>query len=287
MPQVPENLQSYGAILNIQATDADGQSVQSSFAISVHRPIEIFYNGNLSIAEVMAPVPVSGCLPGGEAGRSVVYTEAMQETRSRSYNVSWNEQWLSSRTVSTGSQQTVGLSETNGVGFATTDGESFNWSLGTDSSGKFDLAGLVELGVSVNAQVGGATSRTQSASSNRSQGVNAATTTTETESASNSFGASSGGSFSWQASSTETISKTFGGQVIAKTYGVFYRQTIRLMRRAAVVTYNQCGSADVVAELDFSDWTWAPDLALGESCPPFPESNLPSAQCLISPCSGK
>jgi len=287
MPAVPDNLQSYGAVLNIQATDAEGQSVQSSFAISVHRPIEIFYNGNLSIAEVMAPVPVSGCLPGGEAGRSVVYSEAMQETRSRSYNVSWNEQWLSSRTVSLGSQQTVGLSETNGVGFATTDGESFNWSLGTDSSGKFDLAGLVELGVSVNAQVGGATSRTQSASSNRSQGVNAATTTTETESASNSFGASSGGSFSWQASSTETISKTFGGQVIAKTYGVFYRQTIRLMRRAAVVTYNQCGSANVVAELDFSDWTWAPDLALGESCPPFPESNLPSAQCLISPCSGK
>ena len=100
-----------------QATDADGQSVQSSFAISVHRPIEIFYNGNLSIAEVMAPVPVSGCLPGGEARRSVVYSEAMQETRSRSYNVSWNEQWLSSRTVSLGSQQTVGLSETNGVGF--------------------------------------------------------------------------------------------------------------------------------------------------------------------------
>ena len=287
MPHVPNNQQSYGAVVTVQAVGQEGKTYQNSFVVNVHRPIEIFYNGNVSVAEVMAPVPVSGCLPGGEAGRSVVYTESMQETRARAYNVNWNEQWLNSHTVSVGSQQTIGLSETNGVGFSTTDGESFNWSLGTETQGSFDLGGLVELGVSVNTSVGGTRSRSQSTSANRSQGVNAASTTTETESASQSHGASSGGGFSWEASSTETISRTFGGQVIAKTYGVFYRQTLRLLRRAAVVTYNQCGSANVIAELDFNDWTWAPDLALGQSCPPFPQSNLPTAQCLIPPCSGK
>ena len=96
-----------------------------------------------------------------------------------------------------------------------------------------------------------------------------------------------GGGFSWQVSSTQSISKTFGGTVIAGTFGVFYRQTIRMMRRAAVVTYNQCGSASVVANVDFADWTWAPDLALGDRCPPLPQSNLPPAQCTLDPCGGQ
>jgi hypothetical protein len=287
MPQVPDHIQSYGAVITIQAVDESRKTYQNSFVVNVHRPIEIYYNGNVQIAEVMAPVPVSACLPGGEAGRNVVYAESLQETRTRSYNVNWNEQWLNSHTVSAGSQQTIGLSQTNGVGFSTTDGESFNWSLGAETSGKFKLGPLVELGVSVNASIGGTRSHSESASASRAQGVNASSTTTETESASQTQGGSSGGGFSWEASSTETISRTFGGQVIARTYGVFYRQTLRLLRRTAVVAYNQCGSANVIAELDFSDWTWAPDLALGEGCPPFPQSNLPAAQCLIPPCSGK
>ena len=62
---------------------------------------------------------------------------------------------------------------------------------------------------------------------------------------------------------------------------------MRVLRRAAVVTYNQCGSASVVAELDFHDWAWSPDLALSNACPPLPTSNLPDAVCYVPPCGGE
>jgi len=287
LPQVPEGVPSYGAVVTVSGTDANGAVHSTSFAVGVHRPIEIFYNGNLDVAEILAPVPVSGCIPGGTTSRKVAYHEAMTETRSKSYNLSWNESWLSSHTVAVGSSETVGLSETNGVGYSTTDGQSWNWSLGGEIGGKFNLAKLVEIGVSANFSRGGDTSRSQTASSRRDRGLNAATTTTETESASEARGGQVGGGFSWQVSSSETISQSFGGSVLPRTFGVFYRQTTRLIRKAAVVTYNQCGAANVVADVDFTDWTWAPDLALGEACPPLPVSNLPAAQCTIPPCGGQ
>lgn len=287
MPEVPEGMQSYSALVSIQAVDTAGKSHQTAFAIAVHRPLEVFYNGNLEVAEILAPVPVSGCIPGGEIGREVAYNEAMTETRSRSYDLSWNEQWLDTHTVSVGSETTVGLSEQNGIGFSSSDGESWNWSLGAEANGKLDLGGLVEVGISASQSRGGERSSSRTREQSRSTGLNASTTTTETESASQSQGGQIGGSFAWQLSSEETISKSFGGFILPKTYGVFYRQATRLVRKAAVVAYNQCGSATVVANVDFSDWTWAPDLAVATTCPPLPASNLPPAQCTLSPCAGQ
>ncbi|NIS28792.1 MAG: hypothetical protein GWO04_02010, partial [Actinobacteria bacterium] len=66
----------------------------STFAIGVHRPLEFFYNGNVTVAEVMAAVPVSACIPGGINGRDATYNESMSETRDRSYSLNWNETWL-------------------------------------------------------------------------------------------------------------------------------------------------------------------------------------------------
>ena len=285
-PQVPEDMSAYTALLGVEARDADGRVRKSTFAIDVHRPIEVYYNGNVSVAQVMAPEPVSACIPGGLNGRSVSYAESQSETRSRSYQMSWTESWLSSHTVSAGSSQTIGLTETNGVGFSTTDGQSFNWSLGTEVSGSFGLDKLVSIGVGANSKVGGDVSSSSSNNQSRSEGVNQSSTTTETESVGQSNGESQGQGISWAVSSSEVISRSFGGDVIAGTYGVFYRQTLKLVRRGAVVAYNQCGYPQVVGEVDFTDWTWSPDLALGPDCPPLPASNLPSAECLIPPCDG-
>lgn len=287
LPPVPEGTPAYGAIITIQAQGKDGRFVQSSFGLSVHRPLEIFYNGNLAVAEVLAPVPTSGCIPGGTLGVNVSYTESQAETRSRSFAVSWSESWLSSHTVSQGSSDTIGLSERNGVGFSTTNGQSFNWSLGSEVGGTIGLDKLIQMGVKVNAEVGGSTDQSATQSANREQGVNASSTTTETESVSQSQSGSQGEGFGWSVSSSEVISRGFGGYVIPGTFGVFYRQTLRLMRRAVLVAYNQCGYAQVVGEVDFTDWTWSPDLALGEACPPLPASNLPRPECNISPCAGE
>ncbi len=286
-PNVPDDQLSYGAVLTVTATDVTGQIHGSTFAIGVHRPLEFFYNGNVTVAEVMSPVPVSACIPGGTNGRSASYNEAMSETRDRSYSTSWDETWLSSHTVAASSSQTVGLSETNGVGFATTDGESFSWRLGGEVGGTIGLSKVVSLGLKATFGVESTTSRQVQNSANRTSGLNEASTTTDTESATETAGGSTGETFAWSVSSTDTVSRDFGGEVIAGTFGVFYRQTLRLLRRGALVAYNQCGSAEVVGDIDFTDWTWSPDLALGQSCPPLPESNLPAYECLVSPCSGE
>lgn len=286
-PPVPEGMSSYSALLTVTAKDDLGGLHASAFAIEVHRPIEVFYNGNVQVAEVLPPEPVSACIPGGLTGRDVSYNESQAETRSRSYATSWNESWMRAHTVATGSSETRGQSEVNGVGFATTDGRSFNWALGTDVKGSIGFDKLVEVGVGTSASQGGATNQSNTNSQNRSQGVNEASTTTETEAVASSNGGSQSESFAWNVSSSEVISRGFGGLVIPSTYGVFYRQTLRLIRRAAVVAYNQCGNAQVVGELDFTDWTWSPDLALGNQCPPLPQSNLPAARCDVEPCSGR
>jgi hypothetical protein len=51
-----------------------------------------------------------------------------------------------------------------------------------------------------------------------------------------------------------------------------------------VVAYNLCGNAEVVADAYFFDYLWSLELAQGESCSPLPESHLPEAECLMSPC---
>jgi len=291
VPEVPGNALAYGAVLSIVATDAGGQLYGSAFAIAVHRPLEFFYNGNVIVGEVLAPAPVSACIPGGEAGRDAMYDESMSETRSRGYSLNWNESWLSSHTVSSSSSSTVGLSETNGVGFATTDGESFRWSLGSEvgGSGTIGLSDIVSIGISakVTGMIGGETRRDVENSRDRETGLTESETTTDTASATETTGGMSGEVFRWDVSSTETVARGFGGRVLPGTYGVFYRQTLRLLRRGLLVAYNQCGAATVVGDLDFTDWTWSPDLALGEGCPPLPRSNLPEAECLVAPCLGE
>jgi hypothetical protein len=293
LPNVPPDALDYGALLTVDAMDRAGNSHITSFAIRVHRPLEVFYDGNVQVAEVFAPVPASGCIPGGEAGRQVSYTETMSETRSRGYNMHWDENWLRQHTVSTSTSQTVGWNISNGVGFATTDGTTFTWSLNgrAQVSGMIGIDAIIGAGMGYQLEVSGgvsnATMHSNTASTDRREDVNASETTTDTTTVTEGTGGSQGEGFTWDVSSTDSISRQFGGNVIANTYGVFYRQTSRLLRRAQVVTYNQCGAAQVVGDVEFTDWAWAPDLALGQQCPPLPMSNFSGAECYVSPCAGE
>jgi hypothetical protein len=66
---------------------------------------------------------------------------------------------------------------------------------------------------------------------------------------------------------------------------MFYRQTTRSVKRAEVRVYTQCGLAEHVGEIQLSEWQWAPDLAIGESCEDgLPPTALEPAICLIPPC---
>jgi hypothetical protein len=57
-----------------------------------------------------------------------------------------------------------------------------------------------------------------------------------------------------------------------------------VVRPGAVAVFNLCGNPEVVAETELTDYTWAVSLAQGDACPPFPEPDLPDAQCLRAPC---
>lgn len=287
LADVPEGQNSYTAVISVTARDAQGQALTTAFGVTVHRPIEIYYNGGFEVAEIYDPVPVSGCLPGGEAGRDVRYSENMSESRSRSANTSWNDNWVSNHTVSSTDSATINTSVSNGIGFATTNGTDFRWDVSGEFGGKAKVPLLVEasFGGRIGQSNGQSSSRNQN--TNRTEGLSESTTSTDSESMSQGTGGSQGGGFSWSVNSSDSVGRDFSGHVIAGTYGVFYRQTYRIIRPAAIVAYNQCGEAEVVGEVDFTDWIWASDLALGRSCPNFPPSNLPEGRCLVEPCDGQ
>jgi hypothetical protein len=87
-----------------------------------------------------------------------------------------------------------------------------------------------------------------------------------------------------EVSSSTSDTRSFSAYVPAHEFGVFYRQTTRLLRQGLIVTYNLCGEPTVVGQANFSDWAWAPDLATTPACPPLPPSNLPAAACYVPPC---
>ena len=88
-------------------------------------------------------------------------------------------------------------------------------------------------------------------------------------------------------STTDSTLTAFSSTIPRNQVGIFYRQTTRWVRRAEVRSYNMCGLARHMGELQFNEFTWAPDLAIGRDCDSsVPESGLPPAVCFIEPCGG-
>ncbi len=90
-----------------------------------------------------------------------------------------------------------------------------------------------------------------------------------------------------ESSSEDSVTQSFSAVVPRGQMGIFYRQTTRWVRVAEVRSFNLCGVAQHVGDLQFNEYTWAPDLAVAPSCdekPPAP--NLPEAACYVPPCGG-
>jgi hypothetical protein len=89
----------------------------------------------------------------------------------------------------------------------------------------------------------------------------------------------------WMRSESHSTLTSYSGFIPVDRFGVFYRQTIRMVRRANVISYNACGVGEPVGQIYMNEWNWAPDLAVGDSCDAaLPETNLPPAKCHIPPC---
>ena len=97
-------------------------------------------------------------------------------------------------------------------------------------------------------------------------------------------GLSESESRTWSTSSSDTTVTSFSGALPIAKFGVFYRQTTRWVRRAEMRGFDQCGVAEHIGEIQFNEWTWAPDLATADSCDQVPMPNFEPAECFIEPC---
>jgi hypothetical protein len=82
--------ENYEARMTVVATDSTGQTAERVIPLKVWVPVEVKRLGVPRIVRSYDPEPVTGCLPGGDIGRDVSYTEAKEETRTRSFTVSGN-----------------------------------------------------------------------------------------------------------------------------------------------------------------------------------------------------
>jgi hypothetical protein len=324
LPPVPANIPSYGVVFAAVATDDEGRQIASTFGMSAHRPIELFSDGRFQLAQLYAPKPVSACIPGGQQGRTVDYSEAKHEERARSLAITLSKHWLKSdqNNWSTSDGKTISKSTTNEDGYgngkttansfsfsrnhADTTGVSFTASHGTTkginggiSFGPFGSAGgnmssHNDQANTNNKESTNGSSQTSSSEQVESSYANHSTATTDandvtktdTKGGSTQQGTGGGDSDSnnWTVSSADTIQRGFSGRVIANTYGVLYRQLARYTAKAFVLVYDVCGAGQVVGDVTMQDYIWAPDLALSDACPPLPKTNFPDAQCSLPPC---
>lgn len=319
LPVVPSDRPNYGVVFGIIARDGEGKSVATTFGMTAHSAIEIYDDNRFELAQLYPAKPVSSCIPGGQQGRQVEYDESNTETRQRQLSLTLSQNWLRStenswsttdgKTVTRGTTVTEGISRThseaNTISFeqtnsnGTTITSTYNNNVGGKVGGTIKV---VEIGGSYNREWGGSTANMSSSSTSngrsntvtdsttidRSTATTDSTAVTHSETTGRSRSDSQGGSEAaqdaWTVSSSDTISRGFSASVIAGTYGVFYRQMARYTKKAFVLVYNKCGEGDVVGNVTLQDYVWAPDLALGASCPPLPQSNLPKPQCFLPPC---
>lgn len=391
---IPDEARFTVAVIRVVAYDADGNGAETVLPITVHRPLELAFDGKVEVAERYPPKPVSGCIPGG-TGTRVEYRETETETRAQSVQVTVATSWLRSQgqTLSQGvlegisagesrtrsettrqseaesTAETIGVtyneSEANSVDFNTSDGETWKWELvkgetnesytdrtlsafgegsisgtvGVEGSASIPLLAEGSAGVEVSAGAkagvrGSGTQRNTARTSSRvgysaggssredrsfgttttqgrsetvtgtyalSRSRESAATDMATASETRTWSLGQGLSESEVVSQGDTekvaqtvvsstaisTSQSISGTIPRNQVGIFYRQTTRNVKRVEVRSYDLCGLSTHVGELQFNDWTWAPELALGKTCDQVPPpSSMPAAKCFISPCGG-
>ncbi|MCB9709350.1 MAG: hypothetical protein H6714_11230 [Myxococcales bacterium] len=280
---VPNSRVSYTAIVDIAAYDAQGNSYRNTFGIGVHRPMEAVYNGNLKVAEYLAPVTAVSCVYGGDAGAgaNLILTKSHADTRAIAESVAWSDTWMASHTVSTQEQVGQVQTATDGFSLATLNGNEFLWELaaGGEVSGSVNGSINLSLGgngggaggdVGAKAAFGGhinnkdINSTTATGSNIDSLSTSEVTTRAEADALLRSR--QDGGAISEVVSSTDVLGEGLTYNVVPQLWGMILQQPIRLLREAQIVEYSQCGAPTIRGDYTLDDWTWQATLALGTTC---------------------
>ena len=87
----------------------------------------------------------------------------------------------------------------------------------------------------------------------------------------------------WQTTETDSTLVTFKSKVPNGKCAVIYRQTVRHVKTAQLYAYDRCGVRSLVGEMHFNEWSWAPNIAIGDDCEAqLPEPEFPKAACFIA-----
>jgi hypothetical protein len=85
---------------------------------------------------------------------------------------------------------------------------------------------------------------------------------------------------SWVSTSEQENLLSFSGKVPNGRCAMIYRQTVRYVRTSQLYTYDLCGVRSTLGELTFNEWSWSPNIAIGDDCEAsLPPSTQPKAQC--------
>ena len=85
---------------------------------------------------------------------------------------------------------------------------------------------------------------------------------------------------SWVSTTEQENLLSFSGKIPNGRCAMIYRQTVRYVRTAQMFSYDMCGVRSSMGELAFNEWSWSPNIAIGDDCEAnLPESTLPKAQC--------
>ncbi len=178
--------------LSITASNG-AESIRRNVGFTVREEFEVLYDGSFDIVDLMSPLPVTGCLAGGQWGASYDYEESFEEERER------------------------------------------EWELTAED--KIDLW-FISVGFKIKL-----TEVARSRAANR---------------------------------------VVIARSVFPSWYGVFYRQTAKILRTGEILRYDACGAGVPVGEALVTDWLWSPGFAQKSGpCPPLPPAELSELGTLL------
>lgn len=98
-----------------------------------------------------------------------------------------------------------------------------------------------------------------------------------------SVGSTESWSETWVNTSTQSNLLSFSGKIPNGRCAVIYRQTVRYVRTAKLYQHDLCGVREKMADLVFNEWSWSPNIAIGDDCQTsLPPSTQPPAECFYA-----
>lgn len=85
-------------------------------------------------------------------------------------------------------------------------------------------------------------------------------------------------------SSSSTTTFSYSGYIPRGKFGIFFRQTSRYTKLSEIITYDLNGFVMHAGYISMNNWSWAPELSIGNSCDEALRSNFNSGTCYIPPC---